>query len=70
MQDEELEHSEHCEYFVYRQVDLVVEVAHPDITVQYGADILQFCDYMVCTCFNQLHCYCRLVLKLKICSKM
>lgn len=30
-----------------RRVDLVVEVAHPDITVQYGADILQLCDYMI-----------------------
>lgn len=30
-----------------RQVDLVVEVAHPDITAKYGPDILQVCDYMI-----------------------
>ena len=39
-------------FFVYRQVDLVVEVAHPDITAQYGADILQVSDYMVSSCCN------------------
>lgn len=30
-----------------RQADLVVEVAHPDVTVQHGGNILQFCDYMM-----------------------
>lgn len=27
--------------------DLVIEVAHPDITKQFGAEILSYCDYFI-----------------------
>lgn len=29
------------------QPDLVIEVAHPDVTKQFGAEILSFCDYFI-----------------------
>jgi len=45
-------------YCVFREADLVVEVAHPDVTVQYGAEILRRCDYMVSRRQTSLHCCC------------
>jgi len=33
--------------FCNRKPDLVIEVAHPDITKEFGAKVLQVSDYMV-----------------------
>ena len=33
---------------LYRAPDLIVEVAHPSITVDYGEVFLDVADYMVC----------------------
>jgi len=33
--------------FKQKECDLIVEVAHPSITEQHGADFLSHCDYMV-----------------------
>jgi len=33
---------------LYRDPDLIVEVAHPSITVEYGELFLDVADYMVC----------------------
>lgn len=35
------------EDFRIRKPDLVVEVAHPDVTKQFGAEILSHCDYFI-----------------------
>jgi len=35
----------HC---FFRAPDLIVEVAHPSITVDYGEVFLDVADYMVC----------------------
>lgn len=35
------------EDFRLRQPDLVIEVAHPDVTKQFGSDILSHCDYFI-----------------------
>lgn len=35
------------EDFRIHEPDLVIEVAHPDITKQFGAEILSYCDYFV-----------------------
>lgn len=35
------------ENFRNHQPDLVIEVAHPDVTKQFGADILSHCDYFI-----------------------
>ena len=31
-----------------READLIVEVAHPNISVSHGVSFLQHADYMVC----------------------
>ena len=33
---------------LYRAPDLIVEVAHPSVTVDYGEVFLDVADYMVC----------------------
>ena len=40
---------------VRRSPDLIIEVAHPCITTEYGAYFLQHADYMVCTVY--IHVY-------------
>lgn len=35
------------EDFRVHQPDLVIEVAHPDVTKQFGAEILSHCDYFI-----------------------
>jgi len=38
---------ENLDDFATFKVDIIVEVAHPDITKQYGRRFLQICDYFV-----------------------
>jgi len=38
---------ENLEQFSARHADLIVEVAHPSITIQYGESFLEHADYMV-----------------------
>lgn len=38
---------ENIEEFRTRQPDLVIEVAHPDVTKRFGAEILSHCDYFI-----------------------
>lgn len=38
-------------YLCYRTPDLIVEVAHPSITVDYGEKFLGAADYMVSNTF-------------------
>lgn len=36
-------------FFVHRSADLIVEVAHPSVSVEYGALFLKSSDFMVCS---------------------
>ena len=38
---------EDIEQLATRNVQLIIEVAHPDVTLKYGANIVSYCDYFI-----------------------